>query len=414
MSLSDIASVYPYTLKEGRNNGSVELKGPCWHCGGKDRFQVFYGKDGKVHWRCRQAEMHNTHGIKPRWYYFGDYLYFALTGSHEFVSDPLYYVLTGHWRDGAEREFVRPKTPVKPEIVLPEPPRWAELEIPQPVTMTDVELYSKNIGPVLRYFGQYKLAERTLRKFKIGYSSHPPRCSLPGGFSIPNIAHGPDGKEALRAIQFRRDEEACIAVLKTYPPQEVDRLKSDLVDVWLEQIGNGTMNPEDLRIPTMKDLAEHKWDKYAYVAGVSRPGIWGDELVTLPGNERLGPKIPYIFMTEDYKSRMCLMQAGYPAVSYKERFDWDAWLPHVFSRVGSVYIIADRDEKENNRNAGLGLAHKLAAHIRAGEQSHVRVILPPGHHNDVADLVRADGYDAMQSWIASRVPGLAPLLDADQ
>ncbi len=400
ISVQDVAALF--TVK-GRTTwrGHEYRYGPCPLCGGEDRAGYYETEDSKgiprVRWYCRRCDEEHPKRADPRFWH-GDFLIYLKTGQwpdKDYKFDP----------NQKSFSYSRPKI---------QPPLFSDLDEkhPQNITLREVELYARNSGPALKYFGEYKISQKTLERHVIGYGTNVPHCAIPGGYTIPTISLGANGVKMLRALQIRRDEAACLAELLKRSPQWRDAKRNDLLDKWLKEIEEGRREME-LRNPTDADLVEYIWPKYSSVSG-SQPGVWGDDLVSLPGGERIGPSLPYIFVTEDAKSAMVLRQDGYPAVAYKHRHDWDAHLGTVFKRIPTVYVVADRDEKSNNMGAGMNTAVKVRENIVAGGAKNVKIFMPPQPFNDVADLVRADGFEAMRGWIDEKCPQLEPVMERDE
>lgn len=395
ITLRDLEA-YTHTKRVVTWRGRRMAVGPCPLCGGEDRFGVYEEEEtGKALWFCRSCDREHPKRNTPGFWY-GDFLIYLITGTRpetDWKPDPNY----------------RRPVQSKPKV---EPPKYSDLTANKPhdISLDDVVAYARNSGPTFKYFQQYKLTQRTLDHFLMGYAERIPHCSLPAGWTMPTISWGPDGVRMLRALQVRRDESACRARLLANPGWMKQRT-GDLLDFWEKQITEGKR--DEIHAPTIDELVEFIWPKYSYISG-SQPGIWGDDLVSLPGGERIGPRLPYVFVTEDAKSAMVLRQDGYPAVAYKKRYDWNEHLGDVFQRIDAVYIVADRDEKSNNSGEGLRIAEDARKHIISARPKSVRILLPPGHHNDVADLVRDEGFDAMRAWIRAKFPGTSPVLARDE
>lgn len=380
ISLREALAYFPeLDLKPVPNKGRVEYTGPCPLCGGKDRFYIFENNEGKVQWWCRK----DTH---------------QKTRPDFFFVDALLDMLGKRTLDLSSETFTRSS------VVPPKPtaPKWSDLlDNPVDISMDTVLEYHSNRAPALKYFSQYGISEQTFDKFNLGYAVHPPKCAIPAGFVIPNISFGPDGRIALRSVQIRRDEEACRTLLLGRAQGWIDTEKNRLVDYWLKRIEEGVRT--EVHWPTDDELVDYLYSKYTSITG-SQQGIWNDRLVTLPNQERIGPRLPYIFVTEDAKSASILYQENYPAVAYKPRNDWNEHLGTVFSQIDNVYIIADRDAD----GQGKEIAEKIRAAVERGNRSRAIVMMTP-RLNDVADFRRADGLYAMKNWIRGQIPGTVPL-----
>lgn len=395
ITLEDVVSIYPYQLKRIVNKGQMELVGPCFVCGGKDRFSLYTGRDGKCHWACRQAGV-TGHANQPRSYWFGDALYKILTGK-DWETDP------------TARAMSQRGAPVGPVKKFPKPPKWDELlTSPVRVSMALMEKYATSVEAASRILGKYCLEVATLARFKVGYASDL-TTRLAAGCSIPNIAHGANNSIALRGMQIRRDEAFCRTLLSAKGEAWIKQQSMKLMDEWLIQLADGK-RADIAHAPTEADLIEWLWPKYTSIEG-SQAGIWGDELVTLPDNSRIGPRLPFIFVVEDAKSAMVLRQLKFPAVAYRQRYDWNAWLPRVFKQIPNVYIIADRDESPNNFGKGQLMAQQLAGFIHQADFSNVFITMPPPKRNDIADIARDDGLYAVETWLRNKFPGTLPLTD---
>ncbi len=391
---NDLLAIYPHSLKRGSSSGHPEWTGSCWLCGGRDRFSIYIGRNGKTMWRCREHERARTHGNQNRGYFFGDILYEQLTGK-KWETDPSARALTRETRQPVQQ--------------YPDPPKWDDLLTnPVNISMEMVKRCASRIDIASRYFGRYKIENNTLARFYIGYVEGS-RTRLDAGYLIPNVSYGACG-EALRGAQIRRDEAHCQTIVAKRGDTWLRGQISLLADEWLKEAAEGKRTSDSLRNPTETDVIDWLWPKYTSITG-NKPGIWGDNLITLPDDSRQGPRLEYIFVVEDAKSAMVLRQLKYPAVAYKPRYDWNFWLPRVFKRCANVYIIADRDDEYNNSGKGWLMAQQLAGFIRVGSYSNVRITMPPVRRNDVADIARDDGLDAVEAWLSNKFPGLMPLTE---
>lgn len=395
----EVALRYVTGLKQitvgGAGNTRTEYNGPCPLCGGKDRFYMFE-KAGTVRWWCRQG--HNHHYNIPEWY-----------GS-EFFAENLIYLITGRRPDNGYNPDpeLRRDTDVSTRDLFPDPPMWEDMRQHVTIPMERIEQYSQNTDKVMSYFGEYGIRADVLRQYKIGYAVNPPSTGVPAGWSIPNLSRGRDGLLALRGVQFRRHDSVCRTELTQRDNKWIEMKLRELEEVWADQTARGFRSPDAPKVASIDDLLEKLYPKYTSMAP-SENGIWGDDLVTLPGLEREGKWLPYCFVVESVKCALVLRQEGYPAVAYKRRGDWDAWLPRVFKNITNVYIIGDNDKDWRGDSPGLVTAKSIQKSVDAGRLSYTRVLQPPDPYKQVSDMAKAKGVDAVREWIASRFSGLEPM-----
>lgn len=366
----------------------------CPICGGDDRAGFHEDEQGRVRWFCRHPENHP--GCDAPGYWFLDTLIFLLTGER---------VDTGYVPDPSRpRSTERPKPPA---------PKFDDmLTSPVRTTLADVERWStQHMDKAARYYGAYGISQTTLAKFKVGYAEKPAHCRLPAGYSIPNLSHGPNGQLALRGLQIRRADEVCRDILSARSPSWLRLEKASLFERWKKAVDEGNRPADRLREPSDDDLMDYLFPKYSSITGSSN-GIWGDDLICLPGGEREGKNLPYILVNEDAKSGMVLRQAGWPAVAYKPNSSWDAHLTTVFKNCATVIIIGNNDIDWNNLDKGVIIARNVQEHVQAGGKRS-RIIYPPKTYSDVADLVKAEGFDALNTWLTSKIPGIEPVLEAE-
>ncbi len=218
-------------------------------------------------------------------------------------------------------------------------------------------------------------------------------CSLPAGYTIPNLSLGSDGETTVRGCDVRRDEMACLAELQTRSPQWLSLSLADLS----KKLG---------RNAELIDLVYETWPAKYKALMTSENGIWCDRLVSLPDGSRIGARMPAILVTEDKKSALVLQQIGFPAVAYKPRSDWDAHLPTVFSRVKMVYVVADNDDDPMK---GAAIAQRVADAINMSKTTYANIVMSPVGYNDVGDLSKAQGLAAVRTWARSAFPGVPPV-----
>lgn len=382
----------------GRSRSSTcdhdrEWYGPCPFCGcGRDRFWLWVDAQQRVRYWCRVCHASG----------WGDEL-LRQTGHQDVLRQ------YGADEPPARLAALPPKTPEPPRF--PEPPSWESLVQQPPVPMEIAEKYHSIGAKQMRmHLETYNLnGEALVKRFKLGYapSFDAGECGLPAGYTFPNIATGPGGKQILRAISVRRDDAVCKAQLEARGPQWIEEAKRRLFDQWWAEFeAHPERRPfETLHEPTIEDLveAEPGWAKYKAIAGSSK-GIWNDALVTLPDNSREGPRLPYCFVVEGARDAMCFLQLGYPAVAFDKRNDWLFWLPRVFKNVADILIVGDRDERWNNAGRGEAMAREIAASLERGRKKFhytYRIVLPPEGRDDPCTIARLDGLDGLRDWIDS-------------
>ena len=217
------------------------------------------------------------------------------------------------------------------------------------------------------YFGQYGIRPETVARFMFGYNEPNELCRMPG-YTIPSIWPRSDStgtSKFVKAVKVRRDETRC-----------------DWSAKYLSYDTSETGGPFNM-----------KW--------MSAPdGTWS------------GPAVPVLLMGEDEKTAALLDQEGYPAVGWKPNNDWEFYLPDMLARVGKIVILVDNDEDriDDNgqiRNPGKEYAARLKAAIERATIKPVRMLVTP--RNDLADVAKFDGVNAVHSWLAANVVGLEPV-----
>ena len=101
---------------------------------------------------------------------------------------------------------------------------------------------------------------------------------------------------------------------------------------------------------------------------------------------------------------------GYPAFAYKQRKDWNFWLPTVFRHIPRVFIIADRDEQVNNEGAGVAIARKIRDEINKGKLSIANIVMPPPGYKDPGEIAERHGLNTLDTWLRSISGMINPIL----
>lgn len=196
------------------------------------------------------------------------------------------------------------------------------------------------------YYAKYKLTPKIVDRFRLGYMKTDYGLS---GFSIPHTIHTTETDTVVVGIKIRRDDMVC--------PQ---------------------------------------FDKYMSVKGSSLGGIFNDKWVSAPDGSRIGPSLPYIFVSEDENTAMVLEQAGFPAVAYRERGDWQPYLDVIFRTIGLVVILADNDPKANGVWPGRDYAMKIF-----NAMTRDRIVITCNTHKQFADLAAETSIENVRHAVAA-------------
>ena len=139
--------------------------------------------------------------------------------------------------------------------VSPPPPTIKDIREKVKITLADVvAMHRQGRDKAIAYWSKRFINEEAVDKYLLGYVEKPRACSLPSGYTIPDLSIDANGIQWVRGVDIRRDDNYLRDYLYQIPTLELVAMRRDLYNDWKAKIEVGHMDPACLHEPTDQEL----------------------------------------------------------------------------------------------------------------------------------------------------------------